>query len=82
MSEPARGSLRARYVRQLSALTARRLTQFTPVNTYTLPAARALIDQALRAAAPPLAAPRQTGCGTARSPVNGSVARGQPAPMP
>ncbi|MEV0365667.1 alpha/beta hydrolase [Nocardia fusca] len=54
MSEPARGSLRARYVRQLSALTARRLAQFTPVNTYTLPASRALIDQALRAAAPTL----------------------------
>lgn len=54
MTVPARGSLRARYVRQLSALTARRLAELAPVNTYTLPAARAIIDQTLRAAAPTL----------------------------
>lgn len=70
----ARGSLRARTVRQLSALTARRLAALTPVNPYTLPAARALIDGALRAAAPPLR-------GTAvepvrRGPVAGEWVRG------
>lgn len=54
MIPPARGSLRARSVRQLSALTARRLAEIAPVNAYTLPAARVLIDQAMRAAAPAL----------------------------
>ncbi|NUP27141.1 MAG: alpha/beta hydrolase [Nocardia sp.] len=54
MTEPVRGSLRARSVRRLSALTARRLAEFAPVNTCTLPAARALIEHTLRAAAPTL----------------------------
>ncbi len=49
-----RGSLRARTVRQLSALTAGRLAALAPVNAATLPAARLLVDQVLRAAAPPL----------------------------
>ncbi|GAD86073.1 alpha/beta hydrolase [Nocardia asteroides] len=49
-----RGSLRARAVRQLSALTAGRLAALAPVNAYTLPPSRLLIEQVLRAGAPPL----------------------------
>ncbi|WP_280397270.1 alpha/beta hydrolase [Nocardia carnea] len=51
---PARGSWQARTVRQISALTARRLAAAAPVNARTLPLARALIDGALRTVAPPL----------------------------
>ncbi|WP_280436641.1 alpha/beta hydrolase [Nocardia carnea] len=47
-----RGSWQARTVRQVSALTARRLAAAAPVNACTLPFARALIDQALRTVAP------------------------------
>ncbi|MGW5381817.1 alpha/beta hydrolase [Nocardia sp. NPDC003963] len=54
MTPPARGSLRARSVRQISALTARRLAELAPVNAHTLPTARALIDRAMRTAAPTL----------------------------
>ncbi|MEV0685167.1 alpha/beta hydrolase fold domain-containing protein [Nocardia sp. NPDC050378] len=49
-----RGSLRARPVRRVSALAARRLAALAPVNVYTIPPARLLTDQALRAGAPPL----------------------------
>ncbi|MDO3646250.1 alpha/beta hydrolase [Nocardia mangyaensis] len=49
-----RGSLRARTIRQVSALTAGRLAALAPVNAYTIPAARLIVDQALRAGAPPL----------------------------
>ncbi|NKY54909.1 alpha/beta hydrolase [Nocardia flavorosea] len=51
---PVRGSWQARAVRQVSALTARRLAAAAPVNACTLPFARALIDQALRTVAPAL----------------------------
>ena len=51
---PVRGSWQARTVRQVSALTARRLAAAAPVNACTLPLARTLIDQALRTVAPPL----------------------------
>ncbi|MGW1737522.1 alpha/beta hydrolase [Nocardia sp. NPDC001965] len=54
MTEPVRGSLQARSVRRLSALTARRLAELAPVNACMLPAARALIEHTLRATAPPL----------------------------
>ncbi|MFD3745409.1 alpha/beta hydrolase [Nocardia sp. NPDC058633] len=49
-----RGSLRARTLRQLSALTVRRLAALAPVNAYTLAPSRLLIEQAMRAGAPPL----------------------------
>lgn len=49
-----RGSLRARAIRQVSALTTARLAELAPVNAYTLPAARLLVEHVLRAAAPPL----------------------------
>src|SRR5690606_14778900 len=51
---PVRGSWQARTVRQVSALTARRLAAAAPVNACTLPLARTLIDQALRTVAPAL----------------------------
>lgn len=51
---PVRGSWQARTVRQVSALTARRLAAAAPVNTYTLPLARAVIDRTLRTVAPAL----------------------------
>ncbi|MFD4352502.1 alpha/beta hydrolase [Nocardia sp. NPDC058518] len=51
-----RGSLRARTVRQVSAFTVGQLAALTPVNAYTLPPSRLLIEQALRAGAPPLRA--------------------------
>lgn len=51
---PVRGSWQARTVRQVSALTARRLAAAAPVNAWTIPLARTLIDQALRTVAPAL----------------------------
>ena len=51
---PVRGSWQARTVRQVSALTARRLAAAAPVNACTLPLARTLIDQTLRTVAPAL----------------------------
>ncbi|MFD6397305.1 alpha/beta hydrolase [Nocardia sp. NPDC060249] len=51
-----RGSLRARTVRQVSAFTLGQLAALAPVNAYTLPPSRLLIEQALRAGAPPLRA--------------------------
>ncbi|TCJ97469.1 alpha/beta hydrolase [Nocardia alba] len=51
-----RGSLRARTVRQVSALTVGQLAALAPVNAYTLPPSRLLIEQAMRAGAPPLRA--------------------------
>ncbi|MGW0179263.1 alpha/beta hydrolase [Nocardia sp. NPDC003345] len=71
---PARGSWQSRTVRRISALTARRLAAVAPVNAYTLPTARAVIDRALRAAAPTL---RGTSIDTVRSgTVRGEWVRG------
>ncbi|MFF2395657.1 alpha/beta hydrolase [Nocardia sp. NPDC058114] len=65
-----RGSLRARTVRRVSALTVGQLAAFAPVNAYTLPPSRLLIEQALRAGAPPLRA-------TATEPVDEDGIRGE-----
>ncbi|MFG1772607.1 alpha/beta hydrolase [Nocardia salmonicida] len=51
-----RGSLRARTLRQMSAFTVGQLAALAPVNAYTLPPSRLLIEQAMRAGAPPLRA--------------------------
>lgn len=53
-SGPVRGSLRARALRQASALTLRRLAEFTPVTSSTLPFARLVIDRVMRSLAPVL----------------------------
>ncbi|MFI5718474.1 alpha/beta hydrolase [Nocardia sp. NPDC051750] len=66
----ARGSWQARTVRQVSALTARRLIAAAPVNAHTLPLARIVLDRALRAAAPILR-------GTTAVPVREGRVRGE-----
>ncbi|MEV0856213.1 alpha/beta hydrolase [Nocardia fluminea] len=65
-----RGSLRARTVRQVSACTVGQLAAFAPVNAYTLAPSRLLIEQALRAGAPPLRA-------TTTEPVDEDGVRGE-----
>ncbi|MFJ2668296.1 alpha/beta hydrolase [Nocardia fluminea] len=65
-----RGSLRARTVRQVSAFTVGQLAAFAPVNAYTLAPSRLLIEQALRAGAPPLRA-------TTTEPVDEDGVRGE-----
>ncbi|WP_084525884.1 alpha/beta hydrolase [Nocardia vaccinii] len=74
-AEPVRGSVRARAVRRVSALTVRRLAALAPVDTRTLLVARPVIDQMLRTAAPVL---RGTQIERVRgSSVNGERVRGE-----
>lgn len=67
---PVRGSVRARAFRQACALLARPIAAGIPVNAFTLPAARVLIERALTAAAPTLR-------GTTAEPVRGRAVHGE-----
>ncbi len=58
MREPQRGSVRARALRELSALTIRRVGAATPVNAATVPVVRQLLERGLRATAPTLGGTR------------------------
>lgn len=65
-----RGSVRARAFRRACALLARPIVTGVPVNAYTLPSARLLLDRALGAAAPTLR-------GTTAAPLQGGSVRGE-----